>query len=69
MATAQELFDEAFAGPRTPRSAAYQAGVLAVLQHLVDGVPHVSCPFPAGSAQFDAFHAGVDEGRRIGKRP
>lgn len=63
--SALELFDAAFAVPRDPRSAAYRAGCLAVLKLLVDGGPRVAAPYAAGSAEFDAFHAGADEGHRI----
>ncbi len=58
---AQAVFDRAFHPFRDPRSEAYRAGVLAALRYRLDGA-RIACPYPAGSSDFDAFHAGLDEG-------
>lgn len=51
----------AFGPGRQPRSAEYQAGVRALLLKRTLCRPLV-CPHPHGSAQADAWYAGVDEG-------
>lgn len=61
---AERLFNAAFDVPRNPRSAEYKAGARAVLDYRVSRI-RISCQHPAGSAQFDAFHAGVTEGHAI----
>ena len=62
--TAQELLDEAFAGPRDPRSDAYKAGCLAVLRYRLGEIEKADfyCPFRPGTAESDAWFAGCDEG-------
>lgn len=66
-AVAADLFVQAFAGPRDPRSAEYKAGVLAALQFGIGGrkIPH---PYPAGTAADDAFYAGQAEGHSLWRR-
>lgn len=59
---AARVFAQAFAQSRAPRSAEYQAGVLAALRWRFEGVP-VASPYPPGSAAADAFHAGLSEGQ------
>ena len=67
--SAQVLFDEAFAGPRDARSADYKAGVLALLRYRMMEVEAFQKPAAlAGSAEFDAYYAGVDEGWNIVRR-
>lgn len=61
---ADRLFKAAFETPRNPRSAEYKAGARAVLDYRISGI-RISSPHPAGSAQFDAYHAGVTEGHAI----
>jgi hypothetical protein len=62
---AEELFESAFSEPRNPRSGEYKAGVLAALwHHAHDGEP-IRCPYASGTAQADAWFAGVDEGHSI----
>lgn len=56
--------DAAFDLPRTARSAAYKAGTSSKLSFKLEGIPMV-CPYVEGSAEFDAFHAGVDEANAI----
>jgi hypothetical protein len=65
MSLAQQVFDHAFKPGREPRSEAYRAGVLACLRTRVDGAPICACPYPAGSAERDAYYAGVEEGRAL----
>jgi hypothetical protein len=58
------LFDTAFSGSRTSRSSAYRLGVRAKLSHGTDQIA-MECPYFEGTVEFDAFYAGVDEGRTI----
>lgn len=58
------LFDTAFSGSRTSRSSAYRLGVRAKLSHGIDQIAIV-CPYHEYTASFDAFQAGIDEGRAI----
>lgn len=60
----EQLFKAAFDKPRDPRSAEYKEGVRAALAYRVNGA-RIHCPYPAGSAQFDAFYAGIAEGHAI----
>jgi hypothetical protein len=62
-----ELFAQAFGMTRDPRSAEYRAGVRAALVFRIDGVP-LPRPYPAGTAQDDAFFAGQAEGHAIWRR-
>jgi hypothetical protein len=64
MATARELFNEAFSVSRDPRSDAYKAGVIAVLRLHVEGV-RVRQPYRLGTAEADAFSSGCGEGHLI----
>lgn len=61
--TAQALFERAFSHGRAPRSEAYKRGVLDCLLARVDGVSMARCPYAEGTAECDAYFAGVDEGR------
>jgi hypothetical protein len=61
---AESLFKAAFNTPRDLRSTEYKAGVRAVLDFRIDG-GRMPRPYPVGTAQADAFYAGVDEGHRI----
>ena len=58
---AQAVFDRAFHPFRDPRSEAYRAGVMSALRYRLESAC-IACPYAAGSAEFDAFHAGLDEG-------
>ena len=62
---AQSVFDAAMSPGREPRSAAYRAGLLHCLRVRIDRVHWVRCPYAPGSAEFDAYYAGVDEGRAL----
>ncbi len=61
---AQRIVDEAFPCFGTPRSPEYKAGCLAILQYLLAGRP-VLCKYDTGTAEHDAFYAGVDAGKKI----
>jgi hypothetical protein len=68
--SARQLFDSAF-GPgvlRNRRSTAYKAGVLAWLRKRLGEASTVDCPYAEGSAECDAFGAGVNEARLIWKK-
>lgn len=59
--TVQDLMNKAFENARTPRSIEYREGCRALLNRRIHG-DMMYCPYPAGSAQFDAWYAGVEEG-------
>lgn len=64
MSMARMIYEEAF-GPdavRTPRSAAYKQGALDALMFSAGDIPAVKCPHAPGSAEYDAYFAGVGEG-------
>lgn len=63
MKTAMEIFNETFDTPRDPRSAEYKAGVMAALCFRING-QKIPRPYALGTAQADAFYAGIDEGHR-----
>ena len=72
-AEADRLTREAFAVPRTPRSGAYREGVRAGIEAALRRERGEPRPAPEdfytpGSAEFDAYAAGIDEGRLIVKR-
>ena len=62
-----QLLAAAFAGPRSPRSPEYRAGVRAVLEFRIAGTP-IHRPYAAGTAQDDAFDGGMAEGHVIWRR-
>lgn len=59
------LMEAAFNRQREPRSAAYKNGVRAVLAFRAGSTFDISAPYSAGSAERDAFIAGMDEGREV----
>lgn len=62
---AEALYKEAFSVPRDPRSDAYKRGVLAALSYRFAGIStNENCPYKPGTAEYDAFAAGCDEGHR-----
>lgn len=65
--TAAELFAEAFGKPRDPRSHAYKQGVLAALKFRIDS-RRIARLYEPGSAEDDAFYAGIAEGHAIWRR-
>jgi hypothetical protein len=65
MSTAGDLYAAAFAVPRDPRSPEYRAGVRYALAYRLGETPSRPCPYPAGTAQSDAYHSGCQEGHMI----
>lgn len=63
--TAQQVFEKAFQPGRAPRSDAYKQGVMACLRVRLDGIQHVACRYKEGTAEWDAYFAGVSEGREL----
>ena len=61
------LMKRAFDRPRDPRSYPYKLGALSLFTSRVTNTP-LSQPYAPGTVDFDAFHAGVDEGRAIWAR-
>jgi len=61
----EHLMKLAFDRPREPRSDAYKNGVRAVLAFRANSTFDISAPYAAGSAERDAFIAGMDEGREV----
>lgn len=59
--TAQALFDKAFSAHRTPRSAAYRAGLLAHLKYRMLETDRCVAPFEQGTAECDAWLSSYDE--------
>lgn len=59
------LMTVAFAAPREPRSIAYREGAQAAMLFMAGGLLIVPDSYTAGSAERDAFIAGMDEGREI----
>ena len=63
-AQVSELMLHSFFPGRPDRSTAYKAGVLAKLR-LVLQRERLVCPYAQGSAEFDAYFAGAEEGSLI----
>lgn len=57
-----DLVDAAFSRSTMPRSPEYKSGVEAYLLFRALG-QRLSTPYPKGTAQFDAWLAGLDEGK------
>lgn len=62
--TVERLMKATFDTPRDPRSDAYKAGTRALFAKRLKGIA-LTCPFAPGTAQNDAFYAGVDEGNAV----
>ncbi|MEA3413159.1 MAG: hypothetical protein U9R74_16685 [Pseudomonadota bacterium] len=66
MTIALRIFEQAFAPEkyRSPRSHAYKSGVLCFLRFKAGEIAHPDnrIPYPPGSAESDAWYAGMDEG-------
>lgn len=62
MKTVKQIFAETFTNcpGRTPRSAAYRRGFIECLDRKIDGRKY-DLPYKAGTAEFDAYFAGVNE--------
>jgi len=65
--SAHELFEAAFRRTRDPRSDAYKKGVYAALEFRLEN-KRINIPYPIGTAAFDAFISGCDEGHFIWRR-
>ena len=65
MSEAEKVFNEAFSKVRDPGSSEYKLGVLVCLQVRLDGTVGVSCPYPQGTAEADAFWSGVEDGKAL----
>ena len=63
--TVAELLLKAFNEARPARSLAYRQGVKAKLERHFGQRPALACPYVQGTAEMDAFFAGVDEGNAI----
>ena len=63
--TAQVVYDKAFEPGTEPRSDAYKQGVLACLRFRIDGAAWAKNPYLAGSAESDAYQAGIEAGRAL----
>ena len=63
-ALVEQLMKSAFDRPRDPRSEAYKTGAKALLMRRATGQP-LYLPYSPGSTEFDAYQAGMDEGRAI----
>lgn len=64
MKTVQSLMNAAFEVPRTPRSVEYREGCRSLLSRRIHGT-QLHCPYKPGTASYDAFWAGVEEGWSI----
>lgn len=60
----EKIFNGAFPATRTPRSSEYKSGVRAALAFRFNK-ESINCPYKTGTAQADAFFAGVTEGHAI----
>lgn len=58
----EDLMREAWAQPRTARSSAYKAGTYDLLCYQLGREDDCLNPYRLGTAEADAFWAGVDEG-------
>lgn len=62
---AQRVFDLAFWPGRPARSNAYRSGVFDTLLKRLDGVNDLPFPYQMGSAEADAYLAGIEEGLQL----
>lgn len=62
---AAAVFENAFFPGREPRSAAYREGMLQALQRRLDGTPFPPLKYRLGTAERDAYFAGMDEGNTL----
>lgn len=67
MKTVDQLMGEAFHVGRDPRSEEYMRGCIAALQFRIHGAT-IRRPYQIGTAQADAYFAGIEEGRAIWRR-
>jgi hypothetical protein len=64
IATVDALLREAFGRVREPRSREYMLGTHDLLLARF-GITPMKCPYAVGTAAFDAYFAGKDEGSAI----
>ena len=71
MTDAQKIFDSVFNDYHRPTSEAYRRGALEAIEVRLVGAPTPSCPYTPGTAEADAYLAGVEEGNDVaaGSRP
>lgn len=67
---AYSIYEKAFSVPRDPRSAEYRHGVLNVLKFRLGEANEIAGKrlFEPGTAQFDAYFAGCNEGHRLARK-
>lgn len=63
--TAKAVLAEAFPPGRAPRSEAYKQGAFDCLRVRIDGEQEIESPFIDGTAESDAYLAGVEEGEAL----
>ena len=61
MVTAQKIYDETGLCQRIERSFAYKHGVLTGLRNICRETDDLEPPWPYGTAECDAFMAGIQE--------
>lgn len=64
---AVRFVSQAFPPGVPPRSLEYRKGMFAFFVFSLAG-ERITCPFAEGTAEFDAFFAGVDGARAIARR-
>lgn len=65
MATTKEIVNAALEhGDK--RSAEYRRGMLDVLRFRLEGI-RITCPYKAGTAQFDAYFSGNSRGHELAR--
>lgn len=67
-AVVQALMARRFSRGVTPRSEAYQCGLLHILRQEIDGVALPRRPYEVGTAEADAYWAGGDEGHHLSRK-
>ena len=66
--TAEEIYNKAFVGTvREKRSVQYRRGVIDALSYKFGEKKYLDCPFTPGTADCDAWIAGMDEGKFLYK--
>jgi hypothetical protein len=61
--TAKQVFKGMFEKARDARSNEYKQGVMAWLEYKLEK-KEIDVPYKQGTCQFDAFFAGLDEGKK-----
>lgn len=63
MKKSEAILKEMFHPYRDKRSEVYKSGALAALKFKLKEIPTIDIPHKAGTVEFDAFYAGMDEGK------